>query len=171
MRRLDERGETLVEVVMALAILSLVLVSSYALATSTFRQGRGAGERTQAVNYLQQQAEALRTYRNGIGGDWHQFAQSVGPYTAGGSTDPKPGSDPVFCMTKDVTSNTWKPVPWSESACVVDGVTLFIVSGGDGTTVGSTGDPELYNFKLYAKWTTASEENNATITTKLVRQQ
>lgn len=150
MRRIDERGETLVEVVMALGILSLVLVSSYALATGTFRLGRGAGERTQAVNYLQQQAEALRTYRNTS--DWRfVFATNMNYYT---------GTDGAFCM-KQVT-NKWQPVKFSQQDCKIDNITVTIHP----TPIGL----QQYNFDLKATWKTASQDNNATLTTTLTDQ-
>lgn len=60
----QEKGDTLVEVSIALAILSLVLASSFATASAAFRLGQSARERTQAINYLQQQAEALHNYRD-----------------------------------------------------------------------------------------------------------
>lgn len=149
MRRLDQRGETLVEVVMALGILSLVLVSSYALATGTFRLGRGAGDRTQAVSYLQQQAEALRTYRNEH--DWDTFDRTVGSYTPKGST---------FCMTIDDTRH-WNP---GTTGCVINGVTLSIHP----TAVGSP--RKQYDFELVATWNDSRGKNNVRITTTLTDQ-
>ena len=160
MRRLDERGETLVEVVMALGILSLVLVTSYALATGTFRLGRGAGERTQAVNYLQQQAEALRTYRNQT--DWDvTFVNTMSGLTANGAT---------FCMKLDAVDKKWTPVKSFDPACKVDGIELAISS----STVGNAAD--LYEFKLAATWDVATQGNEVTfqgnevtLTTKLAK--
>lgn len=158
MKRIDERGETLVEVVMALGILSLVLVSSYALATGTFRLGRGAGERTQAVNYLQQQAEALRAYRNGT--VWSQdFVPTMTRYTA---TAPKG----FFCMTKDDASGTlrWKPVDASAAACTIDGIAITVHPDPVGA------GPDQYNYEFTAVWKTGSQENNVRLTTKLTDQ-
>lgn len=156
MRRVDQRGETLVEVVMALGILSLVLVSSYALATGTFRLGRGAGERTQAVNYLQQQAEALRTYRNQT--DWDvSFVNTMSGLTLGGAS---------FCMKPPVSGapeQKWKPVASSDPACTIDGIALTIKS----STVGVA---DIYTFKLKAEWQVASQQNEVTLTTKLAKQ-
>jgi Tfp pilus assembly protein PilV len=154
MKRLDERGETLVEVVMALGILSLVLVTSYALATGTFRLGRGAGERTQAVNYLQQQAEALRTYRNQT--DWGTtFVNTMSGLTANGAT---------FCMKLNDTDKKWLPVASSDPACSIDDIKLTIASPTTGNTA------TLYEFKLSANWKLATEDNEVTITTKLAKQ-
>ncbi len=156
MRRLDQKGETLVEVVMALGILSLVLVSSYALATGTFRLGRGAGERTQAVNYLQQQAEALRAYRNQV--TWPEFAQTVSGLSANGAT---------FCMIPPKPTDAvrqWLPVASSNAGCTINGILITVTSPTPGSA------SELYDFNFAATWKTASQDNNVTLTTKLTRQ-
>lgn len=156
MRRLDQKGETLVEVVMALGILSLVLVSSYALATGTFRLGRGAGERTQAVNFLQQQAEALRAYRNQE--PWPEFAQKVSGLSVNGAS---------FCMIPPKSTDVvkkWQPVASTDTGCTINGVFIAINSPTPGA------NNELYDFNLAATWKTASQDNNVTLTTKLTRQ-
>lgn len=59
-----QRGDTLVEVILAIAILSMVLVSSFNIASAAFRLGQSAKERSQAANLIQEQAEALRNYRD-----------------------------------------------------------------------------------------------------------
>lgn len=159
MRRPDERGETLVEVVMALAILSLVLVSSYALATGTFRLGRSAGQRTQAVNYLQEQAEALRSYRNAV--DWDVTFQT-GPEGVGGYSA---ASGKSFCMIqKTVSGQTrWRPVISTDEGCTKDGVTVSIQSE-------KVSGHEQYNFRLDAEWRQSSDIGHAHLTTTLVKQ-
>ncbi len=59
--RLNRAGDTLIEVMLATAILSFVLVSSYALVSRATRIGVAAREQSQAVYYLQQQAEIAKT--------------------------------------------------------------------------------------------------------------
>ena len=157
MKRLDQRGETLVEVVMALGILSLVLVSSYALATGTFRLGRGAGERTQAVNYLQEQAEALRTYRDKTA-QWSDFSTKMAAYN--------PSLNKTFCMYK--TNNvlgTEKVWDITETDCKRGPITLAITASPEPGTAN-----QQYNFVLVATWKTGSQDNNVRLTTKLVNQ-
>lgn len=156
MKRLDERGETLVEVVMALAILSLVLVSSYALATGTFRLGRGAGERTQAVNYLQEQAEALRTYRNEV--DWDiEFRRDILPYVS---------STNSFCMVKSEVLGVqrWRPVNANSAACTIGGVAITVKATSEDI------NSQQYRFDFKAIWNVGPQENNVTLTTKLTDQ-
>ncbi|HEX3082443.1 MAG TPA: prepilin-type N-terminal cleavage/methylation domain-containing protein [Candidatus Saccharimonadia bacterium] len=67
----NERGDTLVEVVIALAILSLVLLSSTLITTQAFRIGQTARERTTLTDAAQVQAEALRSFRDNH--TWDQF--------------------------------------------------------------------------------------------------
>lgn len=160
--RPDQRGETLVEVVMALAILSLVLVSSYALATGTFRVGRGAGERTQAVNYLQEQAESLRSYRD-KSASWADFVQSIQQYNGSPAEN-------RFCMKKDSTTNSWKPVATTGGDCTIGGITISVITKVDGSYVGPDGLADLYRFDFMATWKTGSTDNNVLLNTKLTRQ-
>lgn len=155
-KRPDQRGETLVEVVMALGILSLVLVSTYALATGSFRLGRGAGQRTQAVNYLQEQAEALRTYRDQQS-TWAVFTAGMAPYVPAGT----------FCMTQVATPPStvklWQPVASSNAACTKDGVTMTIAP----TPLGALADQ--YTYKLKATWKNGPSDENVTLNTRLVK--
>ena len=66
-----QRGDTLVEVAVAMAILSLVLASSVVLGTTSIKVGRSAKERSQAAEFAQSQAEALRSYRDAV--PWNTF--------------------------------------------------------------------------------------------------
>ena len=59
MRR-DQRGDTIVEVMAAIAIIGLALGSAYALSNRSFRTGQGTVERTQALALAQGQVEFLK---------------------------------------------------------------------------------------------------------------
>lgn len=65
-----QRGDTLVEVALALAILAAVLVGSTTVATRAFRLGTAARETSTAANLIQQQIEQLRNYRDTNIGHW-----------------------------------------------------------------------------------------------------
>ena len=65
-----ERGDTLIEVVIALTILSAVITSAYVVANRAFLSGQTAKERSALVSSAQQQAEALRSFR-----DEHTWAE------------------------------------------------------------------------------------------------
>lgn len=60
----SERGDTLVEVTFALAIMSSVIIGATYVATQAFRLGMTARERTQLVNIAIEQSEALRSFRD-----------------------------------------------------------------------------------------------------------
>jgi prepilin-type N-terminal cleavage/methylation domain-containing protein len=72
MRWLDQQGDTLVEVTLALAILALVLTGAFTAANKAFLLGQDAKERSQLVSLAQQQAEALQSFR-----DSHKWAEFV----------------------------------------------------------------------------------------------
>jgi len=60
MSRLKQRGDTLVEVMLATAVLSLVLAGAFTLANRATRLSQTANERTQVSNLMQRQAELIR---------------------------------------------------------------------------------------------------------------
>ncbi len=63
MRRLwSQRGDTLVEVVFAIAILSSVLTTAYRMSSESLSLGIDSREHIQAINVAQLQAEELRWY-------------------------------------------------------------------------------------------------------------
>ena len=61
------KGDTLIEVVLSIAILSVTLTTAYNVANMTFRLGVAAREQTQAANLAQDQAEQLYAYREQAG--------------------------------------------------------------------------------------------------------
>lgn len=67
----SERGDTLVEVTMALAILALVLTGAFTTANKAFSLGQDAKERSQLTSDAQQQAEALQSFRDSY--KWSEF--------------------------------------------------------------------------------------------------
>jgi hypothetical protein len=75
----NERGDTLIEVVFALAILTFVLLGSTLLTTEAFRLGQTARERTTVSDAAQQQMEALRSFR-----DNHTWDEFVNGQNCGG---------------------------------------------------------------------------------------
>lgn len=60
----NQRGDTLVEVVLAIAIIGAVLATSMSVATSSYQVGMQARERTQAANMAQGEVEKLLLYRD-----------------------------------------------------------------------------------------------------------
>lgn len=72
--KLTQRGDTLVEVLIAIAILSFVLASSYAVTSRAIRLGQSARERAQGVAFVSQQAEIIQSYASR---DWDSFIDDV----------------------------------------------------------------------------------------------
>ena len=120
-----ERGDTLIEVTFALAILGFVLLSSTVIAMTAFRMGQTARERSQIAAEAQEQMEALRSFRDNH--SWGEFmvGDNSGMCTGAGGNycgiDKVLGSPCVFdgatynCFhmeKKTVGGNTeWVPVP------------------------------------------------------------
>jgi type II secretory pathway pseudopilin PulG len=73
----NSRGDTLVEVTFALAILAAVLLSSTVVAMTAFRTGQAAKERTQLAIASQGQVEALRSFRDNH--TWAEFRDGSSP--------------------------------------------------------------------------------------------
>lgn len=65
------RGDTLIEVIFALAILATILTVITTGAVTAWRTSRAAGERAQAAAVVSEQAEALRAYQLSV--DWSTF--------------------------------------------------------------------------------------------------
>jgi Tfp pilus assembly protein PilV len=79
--RRSESGDTLVEVSVALALLSFVLLSSTALTADAFRTGQLATARLQVASVAEEQLEALRSFRDN--NDWNTFSTGVDAFPAG----------------------------------------------------------------------------------------
>lgn len=96
MIKLTQAGDTLVEVTIAMAIFGLVLASSFLLGMTAIRVGESAKERSQAAQIAQEQAEALRSFRDETA--WGQFVGN--PILIAGNAT-------AFNMTAD--SGSWLP--------------------------------------------------------------
>ena len=64
--KLKQRGDTIVEVLIATAVVSLVLTGAMAISNSSLKQIRGAQERSEAQAYAQSTVELLDGYRGPI---------------------------------------------------------------------------------------------------------
>ncbi len=73
----NSKGDTLIEVTLALAILAMVLVSTYAVATRAYKLGQEAQIRRQVSALMVEQAEHLRNLRDNSA-DWVAFLTAIG---------------------------------------------------------------------------------------------
>lgn len=69
LRRIGHAGDTLVEVMISMAIIALVLGSSYSLAIRATNTGRQAQERVEATKLIEGQIEKLK-YRSTVADFW-----------------------------------------------------------------------------------------------------
>src|SRR6476469_6227380 len=77
-RLANQRGDTLIEVILALAILSMVLFASFNLVNTGFQVSQVSKERSQVDALMQEQAEALRSFR-----DQSTWSAFVGSFSSG----------------------------------------------------------------------------------------
>lgn len=129
----DRRGDTLIEVVFALAILAIVLTVLTTAAVGAWRTSRLAGERTQASAYAQEQAEAIKAFHRGV--DSATFDSSFGASP--------PGT--IGCMA--VISGGWRPqAPGAASGCQVG------VYNREITSITALATPGLYEVRVRVTW-------------------
>jgi type II secretory pathway pseudopilin PulG len=96
--RREESGQTLVDLMIALALLSFAAASAGGLSTLTSRVNSESGRRSQAVALAAREVEAIRNYRDtGLakGTNW----DSMFPVTSGDCD--------TFYLTFDSSTNSW----------------------------------------------------------------
>jgi Tfp pilus assembly protein PilV len=116
--RFSQRGDTLIEVTFALAILSMVLLGSTAIAASSFRMGQTARERTTISQAAQEQMEALRSFRDN--NKWSVFEAAIEAASAGGSS-----SFHMETRTSGVTTE-WVPVNGQLDASTTNSTSMVV---------------------------------------------
>ena len=67
MSRLNSRGDTIVEVLIALAITSLLIVGAFATSNRSLKGARQSQERAEAMKMVESQLEALRSISSTVG--------------------------------------------------------------------------------------------------------
>lgn len=114
----DQRGDTLVEVTLALAILISVLLGATTIAVRAFNISRTAQERTHIANEAQAQMETLRAFRDNH--TWSEFLHGLSGIYAGVlnsasySCTVTPGfSGPCFHMGSAVVNSRQEFVPFA----------------------------------------------------------
>ena len=148
MIRLNNQGETIVAVLISVAVVSLVLVSSYVIVRRSFNLGIAARERTQALKVIESQLERLKYMVVASDPDQNPF----NPPT----TDPSPNS---FCISDDLELVDLTAMGADLTNCELDDLVtgaerefeFSIHYDADGPNdAGSTYDDDL--FILKAEW-------------------
>jgi type II secretory pathway pseudopilin PulG len=102
--KLKLRGDTLIEVLFAFAILSLVVSTAFSGSLSAYKSSLAAQNQTQANFVAQYQAEALKTYRDALEWNDSNYPNFLAGYSKEGSNSlpalngyfNNPGN--TFCM-------------------------------------------------------------------------
>lgn len=140
----NQRGFTLIEITLSLAILAAVLASSFALSSRAFRQGRDARSRVVATNLAQEQIEGLRNFRDN--NDWAGF-QALVP-----NCPTPPVSSCIFHMDNSLAS-PGMPKPWKPQGGSVNDPRL-----GDSqiSIAGSYAPANQFNYSVTIQWPSSS---------------
>ena len=112
------RGDTLIEVTIALAILTAVLTGAFVISNKAFQLGQTSKERSQLISAAQQQSEALKNFRDSQ--IWNVFVNGNGLNStpgivvrniSGDCDGDKPGIQNCFHMEQRVIGgvNQWVP--------------------------------------------------------------
>jgi prepilin-type N-terminal cleavage/methylation domain-containing protein len=143
MLKLKQRGDTIVEVMIVLAILGLAISISYATASRSLKNTRQAQENAEATELVRGQIEALRT-------------------VACNTTDPdcdRPAlinSNATFCLELD--GDTYTPVEDTGTACHHGALDYHV-------TVRQTNpDTPTSAYIVSAEWPSIQGEGNDTVT-------
>jgi prepilin-type N-terminal cleavage/methylation domain-containing protein len=116
-----QRGDTLVEVTIAMAILASVITATVALGTSAFRLSTSARQRIDATTLMQQEGELIRNsrdhnvlYEGNVGTGWTKFISDIltaDPAHPAQYSLCNSGATPVYMIVQPTTSfsngNTW----------------------------------------------------------------
>jgi Tfp pilus assembly protein PilV len=167
--QLGMRGDTLIEVTLALAILGFVLLSATAIGAAAFRTGQTARERTQVAAAAQEQLEALRSFRDNH--TWSEFRAGKGGVFQGidevlGTACQWDASKRCFHMAlANTTAGTTEWVP--QAGATTANVPTSVIEISTTTTVASACG---YDFLLHYQFQPLGGGGNATnqITTRLV---
>ncbi len=140
----NRRGDTLVEVTVALAILSLILLSSTRLAIRAFQQGQTARERTTVALVAQNQLEYLRNFRDNH--SWSQFTTGNGATYNGvlntGALSGCRGVGPSQCFHMIKTADGYVPAEGGVAASVPDSYIELVATPDD------PADPQTVSFRV-----------------------
>lgn len=144
--RKNEDGDTLVEVILAIALISVVLVSAFNIIGSSYRTAMLSKERVEAVSLAQQQAERLRKLRD----DNSEIPFTSIPFPADGQ----------------ILSPTLTAINCGAGGCPD---LIYKVSLNQIANVNPALDPMLKTYSIKVTWTQAgtTDENNTEIIFKL----
>lgn len=177
----QERGDTLVEVMMAIVILSIVIVGAITMMTRGLQSAQAAVEHTQVRLHINSQTELLRFLRDGYlqnptsatGLEWRElFAASLlyadtAQSSYGGACAVTAGKRPFYLVESagnvQITAFNPSNLP---TAAAQPGQGLWIEATASSTnTAGQVITPAYVDFQLRACWAgTGSSAQQQTVT-------
>lgn len=149
----SQRGDTLVEVMLAAAVLSLVLAGAFTITNKATRINQTASERTAVSNAMQREVELIR---DSVSSDPDAFWSILVPTTANSNfcdTGPSPStaaSFSAFTINDDLSiKNFVKDIPtdvWQDQD-ITDNINIWVEAVNDTTL-----PVEYTDFFVYACW-------------------
>jgi type II secretory pathway pseudopilin PulG len=130
-KRVGEAGDTIIEVLLSMAVLAIVAASAYATSTRSFHAGLNAQDRDQALSYAQQQLELLK---NADG------SSAIGTFQINSSP---------FCIDPAHPTSR-QDIPTSSEGCVPPGT-----GQNSPYTLSTKYDSSIKTFTTTVKWTSA----------------
>ena len=130
MKRLYERGDTIVEVLIAIAIISTVLVAAYQTTTRSVLATQSTQEHSQALKYAETQMEYLRAAHTFNPATDDCFGEGGVPTSVASDcviTPNGPGTDPEFTvmLEKDAVEDVYVvTVKWAGLSNIQESVSL-----------------------------------------------
>ncbi len=123
MRLRHQRGDTLIEILFAFAILASIVGFAFSSAMQSYKAAVQAQNQTQAYLLAQYQADGLKTYRDSL--EWDSSSGLIGSFLDG--SNPSPGVLPImrnkifdvsnvgerFCMKANPQTLSSVPYQWA----------------------------------------------------------
>lgn len=140
MRALNQAGDTIVEVLIAIAVISLVLVGAYVTTTKNMASTQDAQERTQAVKLVESQIEYFRQAGGSVAsGDC--FDDSANEQHAGGNQ----GSNPCILLSDgSMAGHTDQPAYTVSIRPNTNPVGTYTIEAQWASLTGSTNNVTMY---------------------------
>jgi type II secretory pathway pseudopilin PulG len=173
------RGDTIVEVLIAIAIASFAIGTSYALANKSLQNAIGASDRNQAVNIAENQIADLKIRHNTYDTTTNEdsFNADFGvPSSVSGGPYPKHGRD--FCLIDGISvqsdpnwgpkgnpgitddNSTFSPGNYDTNYCLQKGQ-FYVNISAQITSSSSTVSSNNTVYRISVTWPTIGEDNNS----------
>lgn len=107
--RQNQRGDTLVEVLLSTVILSIVLAGAISLSNRATRTNQNAFEKTEVSNQMREQAELMQYLEASKATDWTEIVSYAGGVSP---TDPPSDCTPRTVDPFYIDVNTKEPMPY-----------------------------------------------------------